>query len=98
MGRGRAAAWPAADGAGAQVSGGHEDRGHRRRYGQNTRRGETPHPPRHEPPPRGVGGVEARGMSTPVDPELDDVLQDSELLHLAHLLSSVRPPEPRLDD
>ncbi len=37
-------------------------------------------------------------MSTPVDPELDDVLQDSELLHLAHLLSSVRAPEPKLDD
>ena len=37
-------------------------------------------------------------MSTRHDPELDDVLQDDELLHLGELLSSAVRPEPPLDD
>jgi Big-like domain-containing protein len=37
-------------------------------------------------------------MSMHHDPELDDVLQDRELLHLADLLRSARRPEPPLDD
>jgi hypothetical protein len=37
-------------------------------------------------------------MSEPMDPELDDVLGDPELIRLAALLSSARAPEPPLDD
>jgi hypothetical protein len=37
-------------------------------------------------------------MSMHHDPELDDVLQDEELQHLANLLRSARRPEPPLDD
>ena len=37
-------------------------------------------------------------MSSYHDPELDDVLQDDELRHLAGVLSSARSPEPPLDD
>jgi Tol biopolymer transport system component len=37
-------------------------------------------------------------MSLRHDPELDDVLQDRELRHLADLLQSARRPEPPLDD
>lgn len=37
-------------------------------------------------------------MSMRHDPELDDVLQDRELLHLADLLRSARRAEPPLDD
>ena len=37
-------------------------------------------------------------MSVHHDPELDDVLQDSQLLQLARLLSSARPAEPPLDE
>ena len=37
-------------------------------------------------------------MSMHHDPELDDVLQDRELLHIADLLRSARRAEPPLDD
>jgi hypothetical protein len=37
-------------------------------------------------------------MSMHHDPELDDILQDRELLHLADMLRSARRPEPPLDD
>jgi hypothetical protein len=37
-------------------------------------------------------------MSGQMDPELEDVLKDPELLHMARLLGSVSAPEPPLDD
>ncbi len=37
-------------------------------------------------------------MSEPMDPELNDVLGDPELIRLASLLSTARAPEPPLDD
>ncbi|TAN33745.1 hypothetical protein EPN29_05575 [bacterium] len=37
-------------------------------------------------------------MSIRHDPELDDILQDAELLHLAELLGSARRPEPPMDE
>src|SRR5438445_12811598 len=42
--------------------------------------------------------LEARGMSMQHDPELDDVLQDQELMHLAGLLREGRMSDPPLDD
>ena len=49
LGFGRGAAPSTAHRAGAQVSGGHEDRGHRGRDGQVARRREAPHPSRRQP-------------------------------------------------
>jgi Bacterial Ig-like domain len=37
-------------------------------------------------------------MSTRYDPDLDDILQDQELVHIARLLSSARRAEPPLDE
>src|SRR4029077_3274550 len=82
----------------AQVPGGHEDRGHRGRDGQDGRRGEAAHPPRCDPPARRGHEPEAGGMSSYHDPELDDVLQDEELRRLASMVMSARRPEPPVDD
>src|SRR5262249_21159997 len=42
--------------------------------------------------------AQAGGLNSYHDPELDDVLQDDELRHMAGVLSSARIPDPPLDD